>query len=210
MQKALSILAQICSIILHPLLMPTYGIILFFMDAIKVYENIPTSFQFAAIAGTVLITLVIPAVIIFTLWKTKRIDSLHIDKAEQRTKPYAYTIVAYIFWMYFIMVILQLPMLIITISICAIMTLLAVIVINRIWKISAHLTGIGGLLGGICTYALYAENIPYSLMFWVLMLALVLMYARLYLNAHSPLQVVGGFLLGLFCVFLPNLLLIYA
>jgi membrane-associated phospholipid phosphatase len=47
-------------------------------------------------------------------------------------------------------------------------------------------------------------------MFWVLMLALVLMYARLYLNAHSPLQVVGGFLLGLFCVFLPNLLLIYA
>ena len=210
MQKALSILAQICSIILHPLLMPTYGIILFFMDAIKVYENIPTSFQFAAIAGTVLITLVIPAVIIFTLWKTKRIDSLHIDKAEQRTKPYAYTIVAYIFWMYFIMVILQLPMLIITISICAIMTLFAVIVINRIWKISAHLTGIGGLLGGICTYALYAENIPYSLMFWVLMLALVLMYARLYLNAHSPLQVVGGFLLGLFCVFLPNLLLIYA
>jgi membrane-associated phospholipid phosphatase len=210
MQKALSILAQICSIILHPLLMPTYGIILFFMDAIKVYENIPTSFQFAAIAGTALITLVIPAVIIFTLWKTKRIDSLHIDKAEQRTKPYAYTIVAYIFWMYFIMVILQLPMLIITISICAIMTLLAVIVINRIWKISAHLTGIGGLLGGICTYALYAENIPYSLMFWVLMLALVLMYARLYLNAHSPLQVVGGFLLGLFCVFLPNLLLIYA
>jgi membrane-associated phospholipid phosphatase len=190
--------------------MPTYGIILFFMDAIKVYENIPTSFQFAAIAGTALITLVIPAAIIFTLWKTKRIDSLHIDKAEQRTKPYAYTIVAYIFWMYFIMVILQLPMLIITISICAIMTLLAVIVINRIWKISAHLTGIGGLLGGICTYALYAENIPYSLMFWVLMLALVLMYARLYLNAHSPLQVVGGFLLGLFCVFLPNLLLIYA
>ena len=210
MQKALSILAQICSIILHPLLMPTYGIILFFMDAIKVYENIPTSFQFAAIAGTVLITLVIPAVIIFTLWKTKRIDSLHIDKAEQRTKPYAYTIVAYIFWMYFIMVILQLPMLIITISICVIMTLFAVIVINRIWKISAHLTGIGGLLGGICTYSLYAENIPYSLMFWVLMLALVLMYARLYLNAHSPLQVVGGFLLGLFCVFLPNLLLIYA
>ena len=114
------------------------------------------------------------------------------------------------FWIYFLISYVQLPLLLITISLCVIITLIAVTIINRTWKISAHLTGIGGLLGGICTYAFYAENVPYLLMFIVLMLALFLMYARLYLKAHTPLQVVGGFLLGLLCVLLPNLLLIYA
>jgi membrane-associated phospholipid phosphatase len=36
-----------------------------------------------------------------------------------------------------------------------------------------------------------------------------LMYARLYLNAHTPMQVVCGFLLGLTTTFLP-ILIIYA
>lgn len=210
MQKTLSILAKAYSILLHPLLLPTYGIILFLIDAVKIYDDIPTSIQTIAIAGTAFFTFVIPASIIFFLWKTKRIDSLHLDNPEQRTIPYVYTIIAYMFWIYFLISYVQLPLLLITISLCVIITLIAVTIINRTWKISAHLTGIGGLLGGICTYASYAENVPYLLMFIVLMLALFLMYARLYLKAHTPLQVVGGFLLGLLCVLLPNLLLIYA
>lgn len=210
MQKTLSILAKAYSILLHPLLLPTYGIILFLIDAVKIYDDIPTSIQTIAIAGTAFFTFVIPASIIFFLWKTKRIDSLLLDNPEQRTIPYVYTIIAYMFWIYFLISYVQLPLLLITISLCVIITLIAVTIINRTWKISAHLTGIGGLLGGICTYAFYAENVPYLLMFIVLMLALFLMYARLYLKAHTPLQVVGGFLLGLLCVLLPNLLLIYA
>lgn len=210
MQKTLSILAKAYSILLHPLLLPTYGIILFLIDAVKIYDDIPTSIQTIAIAGTAFFTFVIPASIIFFLWKTKRIDSLHLDNPKQRTIPYVYTIIAYMFWIYFLISYVQLPLLLITISLCVIITLIAVTIINRTWKISAHLTGIGGLLGGICTYAFYAENVPYLLMFIVLMLALFLMYARLYLKAHTPLQVVGGFLLGLLCVLLPNLLLIYA
>ena len=210
MQKTLSILAKAYSILLHPLLLPTYGIILFLIDAVKIYDDIPTSIQTIAIAGTAFFTFVIPASIIFFLWKTKRIDSLHLDNPGQRTIPYVYTIIAYMFWIYFLISYVQLPLLLITISLCVIITLIAVTIINRTWKISAHLTGVGGLLGGICTYAFYAENVPYLLMFIVLMLALFLMYARLYLKAHTPLQVVGGFLLGLLCVLLPNLLLIYA
>ena len=210
MQKTLSILAKAYSILLHPLLLPTYGIILFLIDAVKIYDDIPTSIQTIAIAGTAFFTFVIPASIIFFLWKTKRIDSLNLDNPGQRTIPYVYTIIAYMFWIYFLISYVQLPLLLITISLCVIITLIAVTIINRTWKISAHLTGVGGLLGGICTYAFYAENVPYLLMFIVLMLALFLMYARLYLKAHTPLQVVGGFLLGLLCVLLPNLLLIYA
>ena len=35
------------------------------------------------------------------------------------------------------------------------------------------------------------------------------MYARIYLNAHTPLQVIAGFLLGLVLTLVPNCLLSY-
>ena len=44
----------------------------------------------------------------------------------------------------------------------------------------------------------------------ILILALLLMYARIYLNAHTPSQVVCGFLLGLIGTFTPTLILTYA
>ena len=43
----------------------------------------------------------------------------------------------------------------------------------------------------------------------LMVLALLLMYARIYLNAHTPLQVIAGFLLGLVLTLVPNCLLSY-
>ena len=88
--------------------------------------------------------------------------------------------------------------------------LLAVTIINHWWKISAHLTGIGGLLGGICSFALSYSVLPFWLIIIVLLVALILMYARLYLDAHTPMQVVCGFILGLLSTFIPTLIMTYA
>ena len=117
---------------------------------------------------------------------------------------------AYGFWAYFVDKVLYLPTLILLIAIGAMIALVAVTVINHWWKISAHLTGIGGLLGGICSFALYYGHLPITLIIITLVWALILMYARLYLQAHTPLQVVCGLLLGLLCTFIPNLILCYA
>jgi len=40
-------------------------------------------------------------------------------------------------------------------------------------------------------------------------LTLLLMYARLWLHAHTPTQVAIGWLLGLSCTFIPYLILSY-
>jgi membrane-associated phospholipid phosphatase len=117
---------------------------------------------------------------------------------------------AYVFWAYFVHQVLHLPILILLIAIGATLALVAVTVINHWWKISAHLTGVGGLLGGICSFALYYGYLPITLIIITLMWALILMYARLYLHAHTALQVVCGLLLGLLCTFIPNLILSYA
>ena len=210
MQRPLHILATGCSILLHPLLMPTYGMALMLASLRMLYVNINSVYISVAMAGTMLLTLLIPATIIYFLWKSNKIDSLHIDDPKQRTAPYVYTIMAYGFWAYFIYDILHLPLLMLTICLGAILALTAVTIINHWWKISAHLTGIGGLLGGICSFSLFSINTPTALIIIVLVIALLLMYARLYLNAHTPLQVVAGLLLGLLSVFIPNLIICYA
>ena len=105
---------------------------------------------------------------------------------------------------------MQLPIFLLLVAIGAMVALLAVTIINHWWKISAHLTGIGGLLGGICSFAINYSTLPIALIITVLVAALLLMYARLYLNAHTPLQVACGFLLGLLCTFIPSLIITYA
>ena len=210
MHRLLHILAQVCSVLLHPLLMPTYGMALFFGALQQIRPELSAAYSIIGMVGTILFTLLIPAGCIIFLWKTKRIDSLHIDNPKQRTSPYIYTIMAYVFWAYFVHQVLHLPILILLIAIGAILALVAVTVINHWWKISAHLTGVGGLLGGICSFSLYYGYLPITLIITTLMCALILMYARLYLNAHTPLQVVCGLLLGLLTTFIPNLVLSYA
>jgi membrane-associated phospholipid phosphatase len=42
-----------------------------------------------------------------------------------------------------------------------------------------------------------------------MVLSLLLMYARIYLRAHDPLQVIAGFLFGLGMTFIPNMIISY-
>lgn len=210
MRQLLNILSQACSIVLYPMLMPLYGILLFCVGAKQLIPLLPSLYISLCIAGTAVITLVIPILLLVFMWKKGQIDSLHINDAKQRTTPYMYTLICYGFWAYFLRVTLQLPIFLLLVAIGSMFALLAVTIINHWWKISAHLTGIGGLLGGICSFALSYSVLPFWLIIIVLLIALMLMYARLYLNAHTPMQVVCGFLLGLLSTFIPTLIMIYA
>ena len=210
MSKLLHILSQACSIVLYPMLMPLYGMLLFFTSTQTLLPLLPTAYIVIGIVGTMVLTLVIPVILLLYMWRKGYIDSLHMHDSKQRTTPYIYTLICYCFWAYFLHATLQLPIFMLLVAIGAIVALLIVTIINHWWKISAHLTGIGGLLGGICSFALNYSILPIYLIIIVLLLSLLLMYARLYLNAHTPLQVVCGFLLGLISTSIPTLILTYA
>jgi hypothetical protein len=64
------------------------------------------------------------------------------------------------------------------------------------WKISAHLIGIGGLLGALFFYAVsFVANFTYIIIL-LSIIAGVVAYARLQLQTHSPWQVYAGFITG--------------
>ena len=210
MRKVLNLSSQVCSIVLYPMLMPVYGISLFCLAMKHLLPQLPAAYMWFCLAGTVEMTLIIPIFLLLIIKQRGLIDSLQIENPKQRTIPYIYTLFCYGFWAYFLRGTLHLPVFLLLVVLGAIAALLAVTIINHKWKISAHLTGIGGLLGGICSFALNYSILPIGLIMTVLVLSLLLMYARLYLNAHTPMQVVCGFLLGLLCTFIPTLIMTYA
>ena len=192
------------------MLMPLYGMLLFCYAMRQLSPTMPRLYLGICIIGTAILTLVIPIMLLLFMRWRGYIGSLHIENPKQRTTPYIYTLICYGFWAYFVHGVVRLPVFMQVVVIGAIGALAAVTVINHWWKISAHLTGIGGLLGGVCSFAMNYSTLPLGLIIGLLVVSLLLMYARLYLDAHTPMQVVCGFLLGLLATFVPNLIMTYA
>lgn len=210
MHTILNILSKTLSIVCYPLFIPSYGMALYMWAMLHRTPTLPSIYVWLNIIGTFVLTALIPIVLIIILWRQGRVSSLHITKSKERTIPYLYSTACFGFWCYFVSNTTHLPKVWLFIALGATVALLAVTFINRWWKISAHLTSMGGLLGGLISMGLYYNIVPTSLVIAVLTLSLLLMYARLYLDAHTPMQVVCGYLLGILCTFIPNWIIYHA
>ena len=142
------------------------------------------------------------------MMKRGQVKDLYIDDPKERTMPYVYSALGFGFWSYLLVHILHAPAYLACVAIGATVAIVLVALINRYWKISAHLAGLGGLLGGILSYCLGIGAIPTwgTLIVW-LGLSWLLRAARLRLNAHTGAQVSAGWLLGLLCTFIPYLII---
>ena len=204
MKRILYILSIGLSGVLHPLFMPTYGIILFCYAFSSQQLPLPTAYWLVASIGTFFMTALIPLSLMVIRRLRGDITDISISNAPERTPIYLYTIICYAFWSYFLFKVIHAPF-VSLVGVGATVALVIVLLINSHWKISAHLTGLGGLFGGILAYSFnYSLPLPVVAISVILFLALLLMYARLYLQAHTPLQVIAGFFLGIVMTFVPT------
>ena len=159
------------------------------------------------IGGTFLFTCLIPIIVLLIMKHNGDITDLDVSEQSQRTLPYLYTLFSMSFWCALLLV-MQVPRFLFYSSIASIIALIIVSLITPKWKISAHLTSFGGctaMLIGILWYLAFPTTwITYLL----LLMAWLLMLARIQLNAHTPLQVICGYLLGLTLVMVPNIILL--
>jgi hypothetical protein len=195
-------IAHFLSAILHPLLMPTllFGILLF--AAPEIFQNLQNlsessridafGVQFSLVWGLLLLilnlTFLIPAYLIYVMYKFGAIQSLKMETLADRQKPFALVTLVYtLATLFFYFKMRQLPEL----------SLAAVTIISTSWQISAHGTGIGGMLGAVMALLVQtgAEGLYYP-MLGILITAGFLMSARLQLNAHTPKQIIAGLSLG--------------
>lgn len=211
MNKVLDILAKTLSVLLYPLFIPTYGMLLFCQSYSTQVEPLTRVWSLVAVLGTFTLTCVIPLTAILILMRRGKVNDIQIADSSQRTMPYVYTALGFAFWCYLMIAILHAPLYLEMIAIGSTAAIALVAFINRFWKISAHLTAAGGLLGGLLSYCLGIGAMP-TWGTWALWLSitLVLMFARLYVKAHTSAQVCAGWLLGIINTFVPYCIFYYA
>ena len=192
---------NLVSLVFQPLLMPTYGMIM--LLNLKVFDILPFVWQLIAILGTLLFTGLLPATPILFLMKKGEVQDIFISRREERTLPYLFSFLSYIFWTIFLWRILKFPPFMVAMGIGTAISILLITFINLKWKISAHMSGIGGLAGGIFGICYRMAYNPTWLLIGILCLAALIALARIELKAHTPGQTLAGFTLAFFSVLLP-------
>jgi hypothetical protein len=189
-------LALLLSVVFQPLLMPSlvFGLLFF---AVPQASSIPESFKVRLFYLIVTSTLLIPMVLMLGLRWSGMVKSLHFEEKSDRRTPFVLVTLFYLLTTYFLKEKTELdPILwqgmgIITFSVALLTG------ITYFWKMSAHTTGIGGVLGVLGILGIYFPSLDLAyLLVAALLLGGLVASARLYLDAHSPAEVYVGLLVG--------------
>lgn len=165
----------------------------------------PPRFKFYLSWVVLLYTLAIPALSIAVLKKTGRLQSWHLDSQSDRVVPLVIGTVCYILCAVTIGRIVSAEILrrMMLAGACCEMMCLAV---NYHWKISLHMTAIGGCTAVLTVLCFITGHLTGMLALAVVLSGL-LAAARLYLGKHNPLQVAAGYAGGFAVTVLALLLL---
>lgn len=193
-------ISHVISTVFQPLLMPTYGIMLLF---VYTYFGVIYSHQFWQIVSPVILfSFAIPAILIFLLFRMGIISDLSLKVRRERFYPYLITLLSYSAMIVFYYR-MHMPRWFMMIMAASVAIMIIAIFITLLWKISAHMFGIGGLIGGAMAVSFYVERSnPYYMFMGLFIIAGLVGTSRLILRRHTLSQVIAGFLLGFLVSFM--------
>jgi hypothetical protein len=187
--------ARLLSWILHPSVMPTVFIALFFY-----YNPITTGMLSFKVKLLVYLTVVfftffMPGLTVLAMIRGGYAESLYLRTAEERRIPFLMTSIYYLAAFYVLREI-HLPNVFNLVMLGAAMSVLIACLINYYWKISIHMIGIGGVSGAILGLSMYLGRdlaLPFTISIFI---AGLLGTARLVRHSHSPAQLYAGYMVG--------------
>ena len=193
-------ISHVISTVFQPLLMPTYGIMLLF---VYTYFGVIYSHQFWQIVSPVILfSFAVPAILIFMLFRMGIISDLSLKVRRERFYPYLITLLSYSAMIIFYYR-MHMPRWFMMIMAASVVIMVIAIFITLLWKISAHMFGIGGLIGGAMAVSFYVERSnPYYMFMGLFIIAGLVGTSRLILKRHTLSQVIAGFLLGFLVSFM--------
>ena len=186
-------LHKFISTILHPIVLPTAGAFLYFIFITQQFEK---RLQLIILVLIFILTYIVPILLLFFLKNFGFIKNFQVSTIKERRVP----VIFMIFILYFLgNTIIQIPM-IRNLGILFYGTSLSLICIYILFsaklKSSLHLVSMGNMLG----FFLIMTNINnLSILFIIIPLIFlsgILASSRLYLKAHTPIELLIGFFLG--------------
>ncbi len=191
------------SILFHPLLMVTYGVLLALH--FTYLEMYPLRMKVFVALGALLSTAVIPGLFILLMIRTGMAADAELTERKERTIPYMVLVTSILLCIYYQFK-MHMPFWLLAVLIGVVVALLLMLCINLFWKISAHAVGIGGLLGAVMGIARLHLSNPYWAFIGLIVIAGLVCTSRIYLKKHTPSQVYAGTGLGFICTFTACLL----
>ena len=196
----MKIVAKIISYVFHPLLFPTYGLLLLLYTNPNRFGHFGEKLHIVWLIIIFALTFLFPAVWLLMMKRLEMIDTLNLETNKERIVPFIATATFYLWtaWMFKSNVNMKIPTdkLIFYMMLGSCFTIFMALCINIFMKISLHTMGAGNLLGII--FPLISIS-TYDLRFVLVTLILVagiIGAARLILNAHNPREVFTGYLIG--------------
>ncbi len=191
-----SLAARIISTIFHPLLVPTYGLLILINLNTHSILMINEEYRYYIVAFVFISTFFIPTLIILIMKKIGVVHSLEMHTQKERVFPILMVAIAFYITYYFLKRV-GLTGLITLFMVGSTMLVLITLLINYATKISLHLTAWAGLLGALTGFAIRFNYNLTLIIFSLIFLSGIIASARLKLNAHNPLQIYLGFVLGM-------------
>jgi len=192
-------LYKFISTILHPTVLPTVGAFLYFIFVTQTFEK---RLQLIVLGLIFVLTYIVPILLLFFLKNFGFIKDFQVSTIKERRVP----VILMILILYFLgNTIIQIPM-IRNLGILFYGTSLSLICIYVLFSIklksSLHLVSMGNMLG----FFLIMTNVNnLSILFIIILLIFlsgILASSRLYLKAHTPIELLIGFFLGFISQFL--------
>ena len=198
--RFVTVVSNLLSWVLVPLLMPVYGMMLAF--GLSILDVAPMGMRVVFTLIVAGIDVVIPMLLIILLKKLGLIDDLGLNGRKERLIPYIITAVCFAGTAWFMMI-KGAPMWLSMFFAGGALAGVINLVVNFWWKISAHAAGIAGVVALLIRIEKDGMPEP-ELMGWLvatIVLTGLLGSARVWLGRHTIWQVLAGYVVGFCCVF---------
>lgn len=195
------IFSLIISVVLQPLVIPSlvFGLMLF---TVPESTSIPEEFKSRIFYLIVLSTLAIPMITIFGLRLSGTLKSVHMAELKDRAIPFSVTSIYYILTVYFLYQKKELDPILWQVLGVITLAIVGLTLVTFVWKMSAHLTGMGGLIALVLVLGLKFPTFqPLYPLLASLMLTGLVGTVRLFLEAHKPIEIYVGLLFGFILCF---------
>ena len=187
--KTMLQVARVTSMVFTPFSIPFLSFLVLFL------------FSYLRIMPMVYKLILTPTITIFLFRKINGFARQELGERKKRFVPILLTIISYVFCL-LMMRRLNLPWYMTGIILASLVVSIICIAVNLRWKLSEHMAGIGGVIGGLVSFsALFGYN-PVGWLCLFILIAGVLGSARIILGHHTLGEVISGFTVGLVCALL--------
>ena len=192
--------AHTLSLLLHPVWMPTLAILIAFAIDPHLSFSFTTRGQWIIIGMIFIMTALFPIMSILMIWRSGAISELAMPVRRERILPFLLSLIYFCMAYYLLRRTPNPPATLALFSGCMI-GLAATLLITLAWKISAHMVGMGGLIGIVFGLMLVHGAQAAVLLGVLFLLGGAGGTARRIGTDHTPAQIYVCGLLGLFCTF---------